>query len=162
MGRPSDEGALPFPSYARLPVAFQSAFSAMLYIRGCSLRSYPRLLSGDAFLRLFGSKRPEVERSVLCLPAMLLPSLRVDGQCLPSYPSGLTVATSLACGCHPCALRSVPFATWVLPSVHEMMAASLLRCCIPLNACALASSFRLQRYEKHSTCTVERFLLDVV
>ncbi len=65
-------------------------------------------------------------------------SLRVDGQCLPFYPSGLTVATSLACGCHPCALRSVPFATWVLPSVHEMMAASLLRCCIPLNACALA------------------------
>ncbi|MCR4916070.1 MAG: hypothetical protein K6A96_09985, partial [Prevotella sp.] len=28
-----------------------------------------------------------------------------------------------------------------LPSVHEMMAASLLRCCIPLNACALARFF---------------------
>ena len=57
---------------------------------------------------------------------------------LSSHSVGPVVATSLACGCHPSALRSVPFATWVHPSVHEMMAASLLRCCIPLNACALA------------------------
>ena len=60
---------------------------------------------------------------------------------LSSHSVGPAVATSLACGCHPSALRSVPFATWVLPSVHEMMAASLLRCCIPLNACALARFF---------------------
>ena len=60
---------------------------------------------------------------------------------LSSHSVGPAVATSLAFGCHPCALRSVPFATWVLPSVHEMMAAALLRCCIPLNACALARFF---------------------
>ena len=59
MGRPSDEGAL-----------LQSAFSAVLYIRGCSLRSYPRLLSVDGFTVAGVSLFPEAELTSLAERAL--------------------------------------------------------------------------------------------
>ena len=52
MGRPSDEGALLFPSYARLPVAFQSAFLYCALYPGVLAALVPSAIERRRFQRL--------------------------------------------------------------------------------------------------------------
>ena len=87
MGRPSDEGALPFPSYARLPVAFQSAFPGYALYPGVLAALVPSAIERRRFQRLVPAAMLFASVYTPRLHNKLLPTLPNSSLLTPKLPN---------------------------------------------------------------------------